>query len=172
MNREDVKKSPDFAASAATGRAYSMMAVVASGMAEFIRRLGWRAISCGNGTVLSIPLALDAGLGVVGRSGMLLTAEFGPFVRICSVLTDLPLAPDTPEAERPDELCRKCKACARKCPAGAISDADEPVWDAPTVSHSPGVLRWPVDPEKCYAFWVENGSDCSNCIAACPYGRK
>jgi ferredoxin len=171
MNRDGIAKSPDYAASAATGRAYSMMAFVAACVAELIRRLGYRAISCGNGTALSIPLAIDAGLGVIGRSGMLLTREFGPFVRICKVFTDLPLEPDEPQSERPDDLCRKCKACARKCPAGAISDADEPNWDAPTISNNPGVLRWPVDPEKCYSFWVENGADCSNCIAVCPYGR-
>ncbi len=172
MDRDDIRKSPGFAASAATGRAYSMMALVASGIAEMIRRLGYRAVSSGNGTALSIPLAIDAGLGVTGRSGMLLTEEFGPFVRICKVFTDLPLAADEPQTERPDDFCRKCGACARKCPAGAISDADEPTWEAPTVSNNPGVLRWPVDPEKCYRFWVENGSDCSNCIAVCPYGRK
>ncbi|MHC4916176.1 MAG: 4Fe-4S dicluster domain-containing protein [Planctomycetota bacterium] len=171
MDRDDICKSPGFAASAATGRAYSMMAVVASGVAELIRRLGYRAISCGNGTALSIPLAIDAGLGVMGRSGMLLTEEFGPFVRICKVFTDLPLAADDPRAERPDDFCRKCKACARKCPVGAISDADGPGYDTPSPSNNPGVLRWPVDADKCYCFWVENGSDCSTCLAACPYGQ-
>ncbi len=170
MDREGIRTSPGFTAAAATGRAYSLMASVASSVAELIRRLGWRAVSCGNGTALSIPLAVDAGLGVTGRSGALLTDGRGPFVRICTVLTDLPLAPDEPKSEGAEAFCRKCKACVRACPAGAISDAEEPSFETPNASNNPGVLRWPVDAEKCYAFWVENGADCSNCIAACPYG--
>ena len=172
MDRELIKTSPAFTASTATGWGYSMMAAAAAGLAETIRRLGWRAISSGNDTALSIPLAVDAGLGVMGRSGMLLTRERGPFVRICKVFTDLPLAPDEPEAEPADDFCAKCGACARACPAGAISPAKKPSYETLSASNRPGVLRWPVDAEKCYSFWIENGSDCSSCIAACPYPGK
>ncbi len=172
MDREGISKSPGFEAAAATGRAYSMMALVASSIAEMIRRLGYRAVSCGNGTALSVPLAVDAGLGVMGRSGMLLTRERGPCVRICKVFTDLPLAPDEPERADAGDPCKKCRACARACPAGAISDAEEPGYETLNASNRPGVLRWAVDAEKCYAFWVENGADCSNCIAACPYQAR
>ncbi len=170
MDREQIDTSPDYAASAATGRAYSMMAHVASSMAQMIRGLGYRATSCGNGTALSIPLAIDAGLGVMGRNGMLLTREFGPYVRICKVFTDLPLAVDVPPEENADDTCRKCGACARKCPVGAISKDEDPSYETRGISNNPGVLRWPVDAEKCYGFWIENGCDCSSCIAACPYG--
>jgi ferredoxin len=172
MSRAEIRKSPGYSAEAETCRGYSKMAALSATMAELVRGLGYHATSCGNGTALSIPLAVDAGLGVVGRSGILLTEKQGPLVRICKVFTDLPLEPDTPQGERPDDLCRKCGACARKCPVGAISTAPDPSWETLTVGSSPGVLRWPVDPEKCYAFWLRNGASCSTCMAVCPYGRR
>ena len=65
-------------------------------LAEFIRILGYKAIPMGNDTSLSIPLAIDAGLGELGRHGLLITPEYGPCVRLCKVFTDLPLEPDKP----------------------------------------------------------------------------
>ncbi|MEE8355604.1 MAG: reductive dehalogenase domain-containing protein, partial [Candidatus Bathyarchaeia archaeon] len=42
---------------------YSRMPVVAGSLAEFIRGLGYHAIPCGNDTAISVPLAIQAGLG-------------------------------------------------------------------------------------------------------------
>jgi hypothetical protein len=41
-------------------------------------------------------LFLGAGLGQLARLGTLITPEFGPRVRLCKVLTDLPLKPTDP----------------------------------------------------------------------------
>ena len=45
-------------------------------------------------------------------------------------------------------------------------------WKGETRSNIPGVKKWYVNPETCYNFWVENGSECSNCIRSCPYNKK
>jgi hypothetical protein len=45
-------------------------------------------------------------------------------------------------------------------------------WTGATKSNNPGVKKWFVNPETCYGFWIENGSDCSNCIRSCPYTKK
>jgi len=66
------------------------MAFVATSLAEFIRLLGHDAIPAGNDMALSIPLAVDAGLGELGRNGLLITKEFGPRLRLCKVFTNLP----------------------------------------------------------------------------------
>ena len=55
-------------------------------------------------------------------------------------------------------------------PVGAISDSREPSFEVRGESNNPGVLRWPVDAERCLGFWEENGTNCSNCIAVCRYG--
>ena len=50
-----------------------MMAFVASSLAHYIRSLGYKAIPSGNDTALSIPNAVEAGLGELGRHGLLIT---------------------------------------------------------------------------------------------------
>ncbi|NVM36262.1 MAG: hypothetical protein HWN81_11760, partial [Candidatus Lokiarchaeota archaeon] len=91
MDEDAISTAPAQPAAAASAIGYSKMAFIISCLGEFIRDLGYRAIQCGNDTALSIPLAIDAGLGALGRNGLLLTPEFGPRVRICKVFTDLPL---------------------------------------------------------------------------------
>jgi len=85
MDPEGIATSPDVPAAAATGVGYSRMAFVLACMGEFIRNLGYEAIECGNDTALSIPLAIDAGLGELGRSGLLITLQYGPRVRLCKI---------------------------------------------------------------------------------------
>lgn len=169
MSREQIRQSLSPIAAAAVGRGYSAMATVTVSVAEYIGLLGYRALPSGNDTALSIPLAIDAGIGTLGRNGLLLTSDYGPFVRLCKVFTDLPLAPDGPTAESPDAYCATCDRCATACPAGAISDAPEPSFETAGPCSRPGVFRWAVDGERCLASWRENGTSCSTCIAVCPY---
>jgi hypothetical protein len=169
MDRKQIELSPGTPAAVATGRGYSDMAMVASSMAEFIRLLGFQAISSGNDTALSIPLAIDAGLGVMGRSGLLLTESHGACIRLCKVFTDLPLVPDAPLADGCESRCAQCRLCARACPAQAISKAPEPSFDVCGPTNNPGVRRWPIDGVRCLRFWHQNGASCSTCIAVCPY---
>ncbi|OPL17804.1 MAG: hypothetical protein AVO35_07965 [Candidatus Aegiribacteria sp. MLS_C] len=168
MDRDLMSTSPSLRAAAESGRGYSRMASLAGAMGEYLRLLGYYARSCGNDTSLSIPLAVDAGLGIMGRNGLLLTSEFGPRVRLCKVFTDLQLVQSVSEYPEPEEICSGCTVCAEACEAGALSRDDRPCWDTLTGSNNPGVLRWPFDPEKCFDYWLKIGRDCSNCIAACP----
>ena len=164
-----IATSPECPAAAATGLAYSKMAFVASSLAEFIRNLGYKAIPDGNDTGLSIPLAIDAGLGQLGRNGLLITPEFGPRVRICKVYTDLPLESDLPVAFGVTEFCKGCRLCAEACEVDAISFEKEPDWEPVCKSSNPGAKKWYIDGEKCYLYWCENGTDCSTCISVCPF---
>jgi hypothetical protein len=169
MDGELIKTSPTFPACIATGFAYSKMAILVSCMAEFIRNLGYNAIPMGNDTALSIPLAIDAGLGEMGRNGLLITPEYGPCVRICKIFTDIPMKPDKPLSFGVENFCKKCKKCAEACEANAIQTVENPSFKNMCLSNRQGVLRWAVDQDKCYNFWIENGGECSNCISVCPY---
>ena len=110
MDAQAIVSSPAFRAGVATGVGYSRMAYAISCLAEFIRHLGYAAIPMGNDTALSIPLAVDSGLGELGRNGLLVTPQYGPCVRICKVFTDLPLATDAGaphQPQRPQRLQRR-----------------------------------------------------------------
>ena len=148
------------------------MSFVRALLGEFIRNLGYTAIQCGNDTGLSVPLAIDAGLGQLGRHGLLITPQFGSRIRLCKIFTDLPLHADQPIDFGVTTFCRQCKRCAEACEVDAISMDDEPTFTPTCKSNNPGVLKWPVNAERCYEFWCDNGGDCSTCIAVCPYTRR
>jgi reductive dehalogenase len=165
-----MQTAPAGGGAAATGLGYSKMAFVAGLLAEFVRRLGYKAIPCGNDTALSVPIAAEAGLGEMGRNGLLITEEFGPRVRLCKVLTDMPLVPDEPRFFGVTEFCEVCMKCADHCPSRAIPFGERTT-EAPTISNNSGVLKWPVNAEQCFKFWISNRLDCANCIRVCPFNQ-
>lgn len=160
----------DIGASAATGLGYSKMAFVSSLLAQYIRNLGYKALPCGNDTALSIPLAVDAGLGELGRNGLLITPQFGSRVRLCKVFTDLPLKSDKLIDFGVQEYCEKCKKCLDNCPVQAISERKTA--NAITISNNSGVKKWQMNGEKCFEFWCKTGIDCNICIKVCPFNKK
>jgi ferredoxin len=172
MDPGAIATSPGYLAASATGVGYSRMAVASASLAQFIRNLGYRAIPMGNDTALSIPLAIDAGLGELGRNGLLITPQFGACVRLCKVCTDLPLLPDETKPLGLTEVCRSCRRCAEVCRVGAIQSDPAPSFRIASRSNNPGIERWAIDHDKCYSFWVENGACCSTCIAACPFTAR
>ncbi|MHA2249615.1 MAG: reductive dehalogenase [Candidatus Kariarchaeaceae archaeon] len=172
MDLEALQTSPAYVSAFATGNGYSRMAFIQSCLAEFIRELGYDAIPAGNGTGLSIPLAIDAGLGQYGRHGLLITPEFGSNVRICKVFTNIPLVPDEPIDIGALDFCRKCMRCADSCPSQSISYKEDPEWAGSTISNNDGIYKWYVNVDSCYGFWTKNGNDCSNCITSCPFTKN
>lgn len=172
MDYSALMTSPKLPASITTGNAYSRAAFAADCMAETIRNLGHQAIPSVNSIGLSVPLAVQAGLGEFGRNGLLIHPRFGQSIRIAKVFTDLPLVPDSAINFGASDFCRTCKICAELCPSRSISRG-EPTWESPwkTSSNSDGVYKWYVNADTCYEFWVRNSTDCSNCIRACPFTK-
>lgn len=171
MNYWGTKTSPDTTQLAAQGNGYSMMPFVAGRLAHFIRTLGYKAIPSGNDTALSIPMAVDAGLGQLGRHGQLITKKFGPRVRIAKVFTNMPLVADKPIDFGVTEFCTICAKCAKNCPGQAIPHG-EPTTEPVNISNQGGILKWMLDAEKCHTFWVKNeNSSCSNCLRVCPFSK-
>ena len=170
MDYDGNTTAPALPAEAATTNGYSRMAFTAGTVAEFIRNLGYKALPAGNNLGLSIPFAIDAGFGELGRNGLLITPKYGPRVRIAKVFTDLPLNPDSPIRFGVTEFCEVCGKCAKDCPGNAISSGErtrEPV----NISTNPGVLKWPIDAEKCLRGWMTFGSGCASCIRSCPFNK-
>jgi len=70
--------------------------------------------------------ARRAGLGKIGRSGMLMDAQFGSYFLIATlVLTDALKTPPPPQAADPASdiasLCGECRLCVEACPTGALN---------------------------------------------------
>lgn len=101
-------------------------------------------------------IAAAAGLGWIGKSGLLVTEEQGARIRFSSVLTDLPL-----EAGKPVENgCGDCARCIELCPARAISGSG---YDMSKCL------------EKLKAFARRPGIGvfiCGVCVKACPFSQR
>jgi len=149
-------------------RGYFLDDYIAGQLAEFIRALGYHASGHNNGHVRSVPLAILAGLGEMGRTGLLLTTRWGPNVRINTVTTDLPLIPDKPIDIGVRDMCSMCTRCYDYCPARAI-----PVEEMDYM----GVKKWKVNLWRCRRSTVigmQNESDactCSICRDVCPWAK-
>jgi len=167
---ELMKYYPSYIADAATSMGYSDMAVTNTYLVAFIEFLGFQAMESGNDIALSIPMAMQAGLGDYGRNGLLITPQFGPRVRISKVLTDLPLIPDSPIDFGVIEFCKACKKCAHQCPSQSIPYGDRTT-EPNNMSNSSGELKWRIDSETCRMYWGRVNKPCTGCIACCPYNK-
>jgi len=171
MDYDMIKYYPSFISGAATSMGYSQMAVTNLYLSAFIRNLGYKAIDCTtNDVALSVPMAMQAGLGDIARNGLLVTPKYGPRVRISKIITDLPLVPDAPIDFGVTEFCDRCKICADKCPAQCISPGERTI-EPRCVSNLPGIRKWPIQPEACRMYWGRVNRPCTTCIACCPYNK-
>lgn len=104
--------------------------------------------------------AVEAGLGVLGKSRLLITPRFGPRQRLAAIITDAELAADEKISEaEAGQLCPPaCTACIDACPGNAISTDG---------------LSW----QRCNeVIRPHNGmfgySACSECMVSCPAEKR
>lgn len=99
-----------------------------------------------------------AGLGTIGMNHTLLTPEYGPRIRLVSVITDAVVPPD-PLIEK--ELCIRCRRCVAACPTRAFTP-------------HPGRIIADMDKHRCALYHQQLKNDfcypCGRCIAVCPVG--
>ena len=171
MSLEAVQCSPSGIGSAGSSLGYSRIEYVVGALAEFIRGLGYTAIPSVNDLGSSVAVAIDAGLGELGRTNRLVTPEFGPNLRLGKVLTDLPMEVDGPIDFGLRQFCRVCKKCAELCPSGCLSMDDDPGYEVKGPWSNPGHEGWFEDSTKCLAYWRQSTSGCSVCIGVCPFSK-
>ena len=130
------------------------------------------------GPVLERGWADRAGVGFLGKNGMLISREFGNWLLLAGILTRVELAADDPlrpQPARPETearvglLCGNCTRCMSACPTNAIP--------------SPGL----VDARRCISYQtIENKGfiprelragigrhlfGCDVCLEVCPWNR-
>ncbi len=164
MDARMIHKGPKAPVMMESASGYLKSGVTAIAVAYAIREMGYRARAHmdGNYLVVASRVAVAAGLGAFGRSGLVIHRRFGPCARISVVTTDMPMVPDSidPAGNAVRSFCELCGRCSAFCPGGAI-----PSGTALGGAPSP----WPLNAEKCYETWRRIGTDCGICISSCPF---
>lgn len=166
MDKSMIDSAPRGSVVMESAQQYLNLGTVAVQVASFIRNLGHDASAHidGNYQVICPLVARDAGLGEIGRMGLLMTPKLGPRVRISVVTTDLPLIVDESKNDSSvTNFCNICEKCADACPSGAIPRGER--------TEIEGVKRWQINQESCYSIWCSFGTDCARCMAVCPYSH-
>lgn len=109
-------------------------------------------------------VATRAGLGWIGKNALLITPQYGPRVRLVSVLTDLSLESSRPISE---SKCGKCLLCVKTCPSGALKGRN---W---TLNARRESL---IEVNLCHEITDSNRKIlgepvCGMCISVCPIGK-
>ncbi len=166
MDHDLVITAPHTPSVVESGYNYSKGAYITTILSQWFGTLGYRAVAEHNRhyDLLMVPLAIDAGLGELGRQGYLIADRYGPRVRLFAVQTDMPLIPDKPVDLGAERFCEACLKCAQSCPSRSIPKDRNRTVDR-------GLERWKLNEESCFEYWGRIGTDCCVCMAVCPFSR-
>lgn len=108
-------------------------------------------------------LAYLSGVGFIGKNNMLITKEYGSYVFLGEIITDLEL-----ESDKPIEvLCSECNKCIEACPTKAISER---------VTNSNICLSYITQKKDIEDYWFNKFEGrifgCDTCQDVCPYNYK
>lgn len=110
-------------------------------------------------------VAERAGIGFSGKNTLIITPEFGSFVYLGELITNIPFIPDTPI----EDGCGDCRICLDACPTGALVEGGQ------------------LNAQRCLAFLTQTKDflpdefrtkigtrvyGCDTCQAVCPWNRR
>ena len=105
--------------------------------------------------------AVRAGLGVIGKNGLLLTEKYGSYVFLGEVITDM----EIPCEVQPVRFCENCGACANACP----SIVSEKSVCLSALSQKKGDLS---EEEQKILLATNTVWGCDRCQECCPYNQR
>ncbi|MCS6815207.1 MAG: tRNA epoxyqueuosine(34) reductase QueG [Cyanobacteria bacterium] len=137
-------------------------------LVEKLRQVGAKAIAyVDTGPIQDKVWAQRAGIGWIAKNGNLITRDYGSWVFLGEVLTDLELAADQPHTAH----CGTCTRCLDACPTQAITqpfvvDANRCIAYHTIENRSPTLPDW-IHPHL--HGWV---AGCDICQDVCPWNQR
>ena len=123
------------------------------------------AVFCDSAPVMERTWAVKAGLGWIGRNGMLVNPKLGTFTFIGTLITTLELEPNKPI----ENHCGTCKRCIDACPTGAILK-NKTIDARRCLSYQTIEKRGEID-EELKELAGNTLYGCDRCQIACPWNR-
>jgi epoxyqueuosine reductase QueG len=147
------------------GNGHSALVIPASLRVDLLNNLGHASHKA---------FACAAGVGWIGRNGLLVNPVYGPRLRLGTVLTDMPLKPGKPLKNQ----CGSCRLCVESCPSGALKYSEFELY--------PSAREEIFDHQKCAArldkfkhMFAQRTHQaayaapiCGICIKVCPIGKS
>lgn len=166
MKRSAIDYAPSMKTKKEVFRTYLQLGKIVNKIAKFLRKRGYNAQAgpALGGDVNYPLLAQKAGLGTIGKHGLLITPQFGPSLRIAAVYTDIKNLPmnKTDEHMWINAFCERCNRCIKKCPSNAIHKDTKILEDG---------SKECIDYKKCAVpFASQHG--CTVCVKECTFYRN
>lgn len=165
MSIDEMRTAPGIREAAEVAGTYLRVAVPGLVIASYLRGLGYNAVCHmdGESELVLPPIAERAGIGQIGRHGLIVHKKYGSRIRLGAVTTDAELQLDGPVDFKLPKVCEACRKCSELCPVDAIPSG-------PLLDDYAKQIR-SIDHEACFSAWKQFGTDCGVCVAACPYSK-
>lgn len=164
MDEKILKTAPGTEAQRLNDLFYKKFGDITCRLSDYLRQNGFATEVAHplEGIVNYSLLAQYAGLGFIGKSGLLITPELGPRLKISAIFSSIANLPvydrENNEHSWIVEYCDKCGKCAKKCPEKALVQIEG------------------YDGDKEIEFMQELCIGCSQgctyCIKGCPFDQK
>jgi reductive dehalogenase len=139
-------------------------AMMMKSLEGYIKELGYTAI---RGAVNPAGAGLAAGIGELGRNGMMISERYGARIHMPDpILTDMPLVADGPIDIGVSDFCNICRKCASNCPTNSITFGPKIVYN--------GIEKFKINWLTCYKirpYVSDHYIACLTCIAVCPFTK-
>ena len=165
MKWDKIKTAPSAQCEIEVFRVYKVLGDVTIQLTEYLKQQGYKSEAHHpfGGKLLYGPHVVAAGLGVMGRNGLIITPEFGPRQRWSIITTDAEIQKSLPRnLNELREFCESCGLCVEKCKGNAV-------YENP-VQKANGIITH-IDRSKCINS-ILNNNYCSYCLRICPQGIK
>ena len=167
LKRDIIKTAPNILSSIESFRVYKELGEKTIELTQDLKNQGFKSEAHHpfGGKLLYPPHAVEAGLGIKGRNGLVCTPVFGLRQRWSVITTDA-VIPNTIKRDftELEKFCQECGACISNCLGGAAYEKPiEKVEGSGIITH--------IDRSKCMESLLANNY-CSNCLKVCPQGSK
>lgn len=162
MGEDIIATAPGEKAQELNNAAYAKLGEISYKISDYLRKNGYatQVAHPYESMVNFSPLAQKAGLGWIGKSGLLMTPELGPRLKISAIFVSIANLPVKKEDEHSwiSDYCNRCSNCVKACPEKALLEKETCCGNNET--------------ELVQKLCIGCSQGCTYCIEDCPFHSK